>query len=174
MTSSPSSSVSPRPPPAHIEPDTFLARIAKTPDDIDAYLVYADWLQQQGDPRGEFILLCHHAEQQTRDRNSPAIAAARDQAIVDQAAQLLGDLHGPLLRGEIEMSWRLVIAFFRVYWNEYLIAPPGLQVGKAIRKAYCKELGSIYKLFEHGPGQQIAPYAGIPRPIGGYLGGPGD
>jgi uncharacterized protein (TIGR02996 family) len=33
------------------------AAIAKNPDDLDAYLVYADWLQGQGDPRGELISL---------------------------------------------------------------------------------------------------------------------
>src|SRR5262245_51595688 len=35
------------------------AAIAADPDDADAYLVYADWLQAQGDPRGELIVLAH-------------------------------------------------------------------------------------------------------------------
>ncbi|HEU0030508.1 MAG TPA: WGR domain-containing protein [Kofleriaceae bacterium] len=33
--------------------------IVAKPDDADAYLVYADWLQTQGDPRGELIVLQH-------------------------------------------------------------------------------------------------------------------
>jgi tRNA 2-thiouridine synthesizing protein E len=85
----------------------FLERIAETPDDIDTYLVYADWLQQQHDPRGEFILLCHHTEQPSEQQNSAAIAAARDQYINDWGEQLLGDLHQPYQREAIALSWRL-------------------------------------------------------------------
>ena len=35
------------------------AAIEKDPDNADEYLVYADWLQGQGDPRGELIALQH-------------------------------------------------------------------------------------------------------------------
>jgi uncharacterized protein (TIGR02996 family) len=35
------------------------AAILATPDDPSAYQVYADWLQSQGDPRGELIMLQH-------------------------------------------------------------------------------------------------------------------
>lgn len=35
------------------------AAIIENPDDPAGYLVYADWLQQQGDPRGELIVLAH-------------------------------------------------------------------------------------------------------------------
>ena len=35
------------------------AAIAANVDDTDAYLVYGDWLQGQGDPRGELIALQH-------------------------------------------------------------------------------------------------------------------
>jgi len=31
--------------------------IAKAPDNPEGYLVYADWLEQQGDPRGELVNL---------------------------------------------------------------------------------------------------------------------
>jgi len=86
-----------------ITADTFLARIAKTPDDIDAYLVYADWLQQQGDPRGEFVLLCHAAE----SPDKPVIAAAREQYLSNWGGILLGDLHEPLAQGQIDIRWRL-------------------------------------------------------------------
>ena len=29
------------------------------PDDVEAHLVYADWLQAQGDPYGELIVIQH-------------------------------------------------------------------------------------------------------------------
>ena len=38
------------------------AAILADPDNGDAYLVYADWLQAQGDPRGELIVLQHRGE----------------------------------------------------------------------------------------------------------------
>src|SRR5687767_3359435 len=34
-------------------------RILANPDDAEAYLVYGDWLQSQGDPRGELVVLQH-------------------------------------------------------------------------------------------------------------------
>lgn len=37
----------------------FEAAIRADPDDEGAYLVYADWLQQQGEPRGELICVQH-------------------------------------------------------------------------------------------------------------------
>jgi uncharacterized protein (TIGR02996 family) len=37
--------------------DPFLPQIIATPGDTDLRLVYADWLEEQGDPRGEFIRL---------------------------------------------------------------------------------------------------------------------
>ncbi len=42
------------------------AAIAEAPDDPTRYAVYGDWLQQQGDPRGELIAL-HLARRQTRE-----------------------------------------------------------------------------------------------------------
>lgn len=33
----------------------FLAEIVASPGDLTARLIYADWLEEQGDPRGEFI-----------------------------------------------------------------------------------------------------------------------
>ena len=35
------------------------AAILEAPDNVDAYLVYGDWLQAQGDPRGELMALQH-------------------------------------------------------------------------------------------------------------------
>ena len=43
----------------HARNEKLEAAIAADPDSPDAYLVYADWLQSQGDPRGELIVLQH-------------------------------------------------------------------------------------------------------------------
>src|SRR4051794_37815108 len=37
--------------------DAFLRDILKQPDDDTTRLVYADWLEEQGDPRAEFLRL---------------------------------------------------------------------------------------------------------------------
>src|SRR6266702_3050247 len=38
-----------------IDHDTFLQAIIEAPDDDTPRLIYADWLEERGDPRGEFI-----------------------------------------------------------------------------------------------------------------------
>src|SRR5688500_18514450 len=58
----------PPPPPPVPEPEPVLElhrnlaleeAIAQDPDDEEAYLVYADWLAERGDPRGELIAVQH-------------------------------------------------------------------------------------------------------------------
>lgn len=52
----------------------FLARLIANPDDKKPRLVYADLLQERGDPRGEFIALqCTRAELPDTDARAPAI-----------------------------------------------------------------------------------------------------
>jgi uncharacterized protein (TIGR02996 family) len=43
----------------HARNDKLEAAIEKDPDSADAYLVYADWLQGESDPRGELIVMQH-------------------------------------------------------------------------------------------------------------------
>jgi uncharacterized protein (TIGR02996 family) len=43
----------------HARNEKLEAAIAADPDNVDAYLVYADWLQSQSDPRGELVVLQH-------------------------------------------------------------------------------------------------------------------
>ena len=47
----------------------FLAAIIASPDDIVPRLVYADWLEEQGDPRGEFIRV--QCERETLEERDP-------------------------------------------------------------------------------------------------------
>jgi uncharacterized protein (TIGR02996 family) len=54
--------------------DTLLAQVLASPADDEPRRVYADWLTQRGDPRGEFIAL------QLRDTGSPEDAKLRDAA----------------------------------------------------------------------------------------------
>jgi uncharacterized protein (TIGR02996 family) len=43
--------------PAIVEEDRFLQAVLANPDDASIRLVYADWLEERGDPRGEFLRL---------------------------------------------------------------------------------------------------------------------
>lgn len=43
------------------------AMILEEPDEFGSYLVYSDWLQSQGDPRGELIMLEYRATQKKHD-----------------------------------------------------------------------------------------------------------
>jgi uncharacterized protein (TIGR02996 family) len=56
------------------------------PDDLDAYLVYADWLMARGDPHGELIAV-HVALERSNDE----ALAQREQVLIER---LLGDLAG--------------------------------------------------------------------------------
>jgi len=57
----------------------LLRAIVDDPDDVDAYLVYADWLQARGDPRGELV-----AVQVALERSPDAELLAREAALLEQ------------------------------------------------------------------------------------------
>jgi uncharacterized protein (TIGR02996 family) len=57
--------------------DKLLAEVYASPDDDAPRLVYADWLQERDDPRGEFIAL-----QIARARGKAAGTPARDRGAV--------------------------------------------------------------------------------------------
>lgn len=62
--------------------DPFLKAIQKDPDNYDAYGIYADWLSERGDPRGEFIHLQWQLE-------NPKLTGAARQKVVKQEKALL-------------------------------------------------------------------------------------
>lgn len=67
------------------------AAISRAPDDPAAYLVYADWLQQHGEPRGELIVV------------QRALAGApRDAALLAREAALFAE-HGERLLGPLAL-----------------------------------------------------------------------
>lgn len=69
-------------PPAVAARDAKLeAAIEADPDRADAYLVYADWLQSKGDPRGELIVLQHDGK-----------TAAANKLLHKHAAHFLGEV----------------------------------------------------------------------------------
>ena len=75
------------------------AAIAAAPDRPDAYLVYADWLQTRGDPRGTLIAL--HDAMRLDPSNGPARAAATE-LLASAGRELLGELH---MRNDVDVTW---------------------------------------------------------------------
>ena len=87
------------------------AMIEEAPHDPEGYLVYADWLQQQGDPRGELIVLQHRLAT-TRDRDGVTLREREQTTLFKKFGR---DLLGPLakyvfLRNSVQsfrtFSWR--------------------------------------------------------------------
>ena len=66
--------------------------ILADPDDDAAYLVYADWLLAQNDPRGELIVLQHQAEEADGARRAKLRRTA-SQFLESHATYFLGPLH---------------------------------------------------------------------------------
>lgn len=85
--------------------------IRESPDDEQRYLTYADWLQQQGDPRGELITVQHllaqkklpTTERVIKDRPIAARAEleARERELLEEHDHLSFDVEG------IEAQWSL-------------------------------------------------------------------
>jgi carbon storage regulator CsrA len=82
-------------PPAPRSPEEagLLEAIRAAPADEVPRLIYADWLEEQGDPRGEFIRVqCALAQLPMGDPRGSALA---------ERERALGDEHGPTWRSEL-------------------------------------------------------------------------
>jgi uncharacterized protein (TIGR02996 family) len=73
--------------------EELLARLRAHPDDQEAWLVYADWLAEQGDGRGELIALEHRAA----PRRPPSVAVANHSEGIREPVML----HGGLVRVQL-------------------------------------------------------------------------
>lgn len=60
--------------------EPFLQSILNSPDEIDEFLVYADWLLEQGDPRGDFIV----SQIATKDPRTPMWQQTNHQKLADK------------------------------------------------------------------------------------------
>lgn len=80
------------------------ASLREHPDDVEAHLIYGDWLQARGDPRGQLIALQHAVAQASN--GDGRILAAREREF---RARHLGHLFGPLrsLADTLALRWSL-------------------------------------------------------------------
>src|SRR5262249_53104732 len=78
--------------------DPFLRAIAYDPENDTPRLIYADWLEEQGDPRGEYLRLeCYLA------------TLAQDNPQFDRLVVRFRELHG-----RIDPDWRVAVARSKV------------------------------------------------------------
>ncbi|WP_163784349.1 WGR domain-containing protein [Myxococcus vastator] len=83
------------------------AAILQAPDTDDGYLVYADWLQGQGDPRGELIAL-QHAQRQAQGAEATRLKRKAAALYKEHQGTLLGaSLMSMLGEKSLTLAWHL-------------------------------------------------------------------
>jgi uncharacterized protein (TIGR02996 family) len=77
--------------PAVLDPEeaALVAAIAADPEARAPYLVYADWLQSRGDPRGELIVIQHEL---SKSPGNKKMLRAAEELLEAHAAEILGPL----------------------------------------------------------------------------------
>jgi len=102
----------------------LLDAIRAAPEETEAYLVYADWLQRRGDPRGELICVQHAiAEQHRLGRTQEEKYFSERAVALDRAELLLLLLHrerffGPVLsRVHSVEQQRYLSDLFELTWH---------------------------------------------------------
>jgi uncharacterized protein (TIGR02996 family) len=79
--------------------EAFVAEIAAHPDDDAPRLIYADWLEERGDPQGQFIRVqCELAGNPTPERRQDLLCLERE-LLARHRDQWLLPLEGALIRG---------------------------------------------------------------------------
>ena len=134
---------------------SYNAALAKVvdadPDDAGAWAVYADWLQSQGDPRGELGAVQERLRAQPKDK---ALLSAEKKLLKDHAAQLVGELAkymtregkpglpGVTTKPDLEPDFRSTndaVAPIRVQWrsgflSQVFVGHPGYDWSPARKK----------------------------------------
>src|SRR5690349_3389263 len=84
---------------------TLEARLRERPDDVETHLIYGDWLQARGDPRGELVMLQHACERAT-DHAARTELSAREREFRSRHVE---HLFGPLreLADALVVRWSL-------------------------------------------------------------------
>ncbi len=86
------------------------AALHRHPEDAERHLIYGDWLQAQGDPRGQWIAL-HHAlaEHELQAVDDPSELTELRQRVDEFERAHTAHLYGPLRHavGGLDLRWRL-------------------------------------------------------------------
>src|SRR5947209_10682193 len=86
--------------------DPFVQAIHDQPDDDGPRLIYADWLEEQGDPRGEFIRIqCVLAGMAADAERRPLLAARERELLAEFGSEWLGPLRGLVEKWEFRRGF---------------------------------------------------------------------
>lgn len=115
---------------------SFEAAILENPDDDAPYLVYADYLIAQGEPRGELIVMQHDADEADGARKTTLRRAAN--AHLDKhAAHFLGPL-ASFANGSYKLVWRYgYVRRLELQWNDNGHWPHTKQAFDELTKILC-------------------------------------
>ena len=83
------------------------AAIRATPDAVEPYLVYADWLQSRGDPRGELITLQHAMRSQGNPADFVKFRPHEEALRKQHAAAWLGDCIANAVPRAVRLEWAM-------------------------------------------------------------------
>jgi uncharacterized protein (TIGR02996 family) len=103
------------PPATPTPPDAFLRAILDNPDDDSVRLVYADWLEERGGVRAEFIRVQVELARGSGDARRRRQLRRRDRELLEQHHR---EWAGPLLAGLVEEAYpELRVLGGRLIWN---------------------------------------------------------
>src|SRR5262245_1922727 len=123
--------------------------LVEDPDDLATHSAYADWLSQQGDPRGEFIqvqLLLEDPSRPAAERKE--LEKREKQLLKEHARQWLGGLADFLLDSDEDRASRPEFQFARG-WLDF-IRIPSLTVSFARALVKAPEIRLLRRLFIEG------------------------
>lgn len=132
--------------------ETFERAIRANPDDVAQWRVYADWLVDQDDPRGELMQVQLDLEGELADDARKALTAREAALVKAHAAAWLGPLAAPL--GPTERRWEQREARFeRGMLTGILTTTPDAEFVTALRNAGAARLRWLreLRLLEHFP-----------------------
>ena len=108
----------------HPTQEALEAALIDNPDDLATHSAYADFLSQQGDPRGEFIQVQLRLEDATVGVQERTTLRQREQALLDKHIQdWLGPLYPDLLRQSSDPFARPPEFRFSKGWLDSLFVP---------------------------------------------------
>jgi uncharacterized protein (TIGR02996 family) len=112
--------------------DDLLSVIDENPSDDSSWMLYADWLQQKGDPRGELMAL-DMAIEKAAGADREALAKERGDLLTRAGAQMLGDTLARFLREPYaSVTWRRGFITIFAYSGRYTLNYK-LQVGWVVK-----------------------------------------
>ena len=119
--------------------EPFLKTILESPDDVGGYFVYADWLMEQGDPRGQFI----HSQLACEDPQTPMW----EQTKQEKLAKSIQRKHWRDWLGELSRQFQgpeNVVRFRRGLLSELHIGCLTIPLAHALKKSpFCRLLREL-------------------------------